>query len=239
MLPRTALVAVVVVALLSLGIGQSNQTPEEYVESPTNTYWVSCGNGDSPYKSRTATSLVLVSPDGANQAFTRATANAINEGSCENESKIFLRDRRFGDYKLIFSQKPEEYTTGNGVRLVDWSPDGRFLLIEEALWLPEDSDNKILLYDARKGKFVQPDFNVVLKGLPKDCYTDVRARGFSFDQKIMVEATVHPYYEIDEEEPINPDCPTKFEKWLVAVDGSAQQVSKDFKIDRYGKLLTK
>jgi len=184
-----------------------------------------------------ATSPILVSPDGANQSFARVTASG-----CKNESKIFLRDRRFGDYKQIFLQEPKEEMLGNGVRLVDWSPDGRYLLIEEILWQygsDADVDKKVLLYDARKGKFVQPDFNVVLKGLPKGCYADVRARGFSFDQKIMVEATVHPYYEIDEDEPINPDCPTKFEKWLVAVDGSAQQVSKDFKIDRYGKLLTK
>src|SRR6476661_2158619 len=67
----TATVVLLTTSLLTLSPPLWSQTNDsEYIESPTNTYWVTCGK-EPPYRPRTAVSPVLISADKLKQAFAR------------------------------------------------------------------------------------------------------------------------------------------------------------------------
>src|SRR5579883_2239711 len=52
---------------------------------------------------------------------------------CVNTSRLYV-SADSGDFQLRFLQEPADVETGNSLRLVDWSSDGRRLLAELAEW---------------------------------------------------------------------------------------------------------
>lgn len=230
-----ASIALVFSVFCSLLYGQTDKDdPSENIPGPHNTFWVTCGY-QPPYKEHTATSPVLISPNGQYSAFARVTASE----KCENTSKLFIRGAKSSIYRQVFSEKPTAEQLGNGIKIVDWSPDSHLLLVEAVLWQygsDADWNTKILLYDVVQNRFVQPDFDATLESTPNDCWTDVRALGFSADQQVLIKTSVHPYYDPGDDEPRNAQCPTMTGLWLVAIDGGMQYVGNDIKIERYGTV---
>ena len=222
----------------SLLCGQSNKDdPSENIPGLHNTFWVTCGD-QPPYKEHTATSPVLISPNGQYSAFARVTASE----KCQNTSTLFIRGAKSSTYRQVFSEKPSEGQLGNGMKIVDWSPDSHLLLVEVVLWQygsDADWNHKILLYDVSQDRFVQPDFDATLEGTPNDCWTDVRALGFSADKQVVIKTRVQPYYDPGDDEPRNAQCPTMTGLWLVALDGGMQYVGNDIEIKRYGTASPK
>src|SRR5579864_9408521 len=101
--PYQAILAAVFLFMpLWVAYGQDNDDAAESLQSPTNTFYLTCEE-PQPYKAHTATSAVLVSPDFSYRAFTHASVNT----ECANESKIFVRGPRDGAYRQLFAQEPK------------------------------------------------------------------------------------------------------------------------------------
>src|SRR5882724_7535479 len=120
------LVLLIPLALFSVSLqaqSPKSKTPiDEYKESASNTYFVTCGK-EPPYKTRTAVSPVLVSPNGENAAFAKVRVRVGGGVGCLNESELFIKVGKNQTFKRVLLIKPEEQQQANGLKLVDWSPD--------------------------------------------------------------------------------------------------------------------
>ncbi len=176
---------------------------------------VTCGD-KPPLTSRTVRSNVFVSPDSKHRAYVEVEALALSTGkagavglSCVNNSRLFVAAEG-RDFKLIFLAEPSDQETGNSLRLVDWSPDGRRLLIELAQWQYDSvgANRSILLYDSRYGTFQQPDLARALnKQFGTECSLDLHVAGFSAEGRIVLEA--EPLSPEEEEVLAIPTCSHK------------------------------
>jgi hypothetical protein len=144
--------------------------PPESARSPETPYSLTCGNSP-PYKSQSARSRVLLSPDGNREAYAEAKAQWV--GSCVNTSYVFVSAKNSAS-QLVFLQEPTEELVGNGVRLIDWSKDGTKLLFDVIRW-QDGSDagpiNDIWIYNAVTGIFTAVPIEHVLGTFADGCFT--------------------------------------------------------------------
>jgi len=134
---------------------------------------------------------------------------------CENSIKLFLAKGGVSSFQILLdSSLPKndcitvegrDSCEVNGIQLVDWSRDGRFLLADLVLWVYE-SDAILMrvpiIYDVTKSEFMRPDvyhfFDEYYKtsffkehsepSAPR-CEFALRSEGFSPDGNIIVSAS--------------------------------------------------
>jgi len=161
--------------------------------SSSDTSYVTCS--DKPPGPRTIRSDVMVSPDGKRKAYAEVEAkNFRGQGapgapSCVNNSRLLVSSDA-GEYKIVFLQEATDAESGNSLRLVDWSADGRRLLVELAQWAYEGVGvaRSPLVYDANYGLFRQPELlHVFNKQFGTECSLEVHVAGFSADGKVVIE----------------------------------------------------
>jgi hypothetical protein len=89
-----------------------------------NTLYVTCGDDSS--HSRSEKSAILVSPDAKYRAYVTVNTTAFPSFmiECTNISRLFIADQKGKQYKVAFEESPSVGTTetGNGLKIVDWSP---------------------------------------------------------------------------------------------------------------------
>lgn len=185
---------------LLLGAALRAQTPGaggENSPQPGDPLLVTCGE-KPPLASHAMKGEVLVAPDGKHRAYSEveATALATQRGNgfagplCVNTSRLYV-SADSGDFQLRFLQEPADVETGNSLRLVDWSSDGRRLLAELAEWQYEQPGvtHSILMYDSRYGTFQQPDLpHLLAKLYDRECGFNFRVLGFAGKGAIALEA---------------------------------------------------
>jgi hypothetical protein len=156
---------------------------------------VTCGE-KPPLASHTIKGNVLSAPDQKHRAYTEVEATALYPQRpsgyagplCVNNSRLFISDA--GDFKLRFLQEPADIETGNSLRLVDWSADGRRLLIEISEWQNEQPGvtRSVLVFDSRTGTFQQPDLaRSLAKAYGHDCAMNFRVQGFGLQGTIILD----------------------------------------------------
>jgi hypothetical protein len=148
--------------------------------------------------SHTVKSDQLISADQKHRAYVEVEATAMypqrpagyRGPMCVNYSRIFVAGDN-GDFRLRFLQEPADVETGNSLRLVDWSADGRRLLAEIAEWQYEQPGvtRSVLLYDTRYTTFQQPELaHALAKNYGHDCSFNFRVMGFGVQGAIVLEA---------------------------------------------------
>jgi hypothetical protein len=204
----------------------------EYVERPDNTYWVTCGE---PARKVIARSQTLIAPRSRASAFVRVTASP--DGMCSNRSELLVRRRGDRSFRVVHTVTPSEFRRGNGLKPVDWSPGGRYLVLDLIEWqYGSDSpvDRNVVLYDSTQNQVRVVDTDHVFEGEPKDCLTEVRALGFRDEAAIMVRVKSQPFYEVTEEEPVNPKCRTYTRTFEISLDGSgARQIDGNVHVNQF------
>ena len=190
-----------------------------------NTAQLSCWKDSEHLISRLGRSSVASSSTGYRAyAEVRATAfkpqyqETYSGSLCENTVKLFVARYPGSNFQTVLdSSSPKndcptvegrDSCEVNGIQIVDWSKDGRFLLAELVTWVYE-SDALLMripiIYDATKNEFLRPDVYRVLdeyyktdafKEKPEPtgthCEFDLRTEGFSPDGKIIVSASRPP-----------------------------------------------
>jgi len=194
-------------------------------ERSSDTAGLSCWKGSDHLASRLGRSPIMTSSAGyRSYAEVKATAlrpkyQEIYSGLlCENTVKLFFANGGQSDFQtLLDSSQPKSDCIAiegrdscevNGIQLVDWSSDGRFLLADLVLWEYE-SDALVMrvpiIYDAAKNEFVRPDvyhffddyyktdaFKEKLDPRSTHCEFELRAEGFSPDGNIVLSASRPP-----------------------------------------------
>lgn len=186
------------------------------------TAGLSCWKGNDHLASRLGRSRIMTSNAGY-RAYAEVKATALRPKYqetysgllCENTVKLFFAKGGQSDFQtLLDSSQPKsdciaiegrDLCEVNGIQLVDWSSDGRFLLANLVLWEYE-SDALVMrvpvIYDAAKSEFVRPDVYHVFDDYYKTdvfkeksdprmthCEFELRAEGFSPDGNIVLSAS--------------------------------------------------
>lgn len=207
------------------------------------TSYVTCG--DKAAISRTVTSDIFVSPDDKRRAYTRVVAHAVagqanperTSATCVNNSSLFVGSNG-SPFDLVFLQEATDIESGNSLEIVDWSADGRRLLLELAQWQYDSPGvtRSPLVYQAEVGVFQQPDLSRSFrKHFGIDCSLEVRVAGYSADGKIVIETT--PLTPEEEEVLAIPSCSRKKNQWVLTVSSeSITPLPENPKIVRNAKL---
>ncbi len=243
---RFAVLVTLLLAIPFLWPQPRRQQHKSASKASGDTSFVSCyGKTGRLVGSRFARSSVLVSPDGRRRAYAEVEAVVPRAFwkkrqqaalACANTTKLFVAGTEPSLFGLVFLQVPTVDEPGNGIELVDWSRDGRYLLMSLTPW-GHESDSvafNILLYDAEYEIFLQPDHDLLFsQHFGKKCSVELKARGFfSGGSSPIVEAWDAPIELPPDQEP----CLRKQGLWLL--DWRNYRVSPlrdDFQLERFGR----
>jgi hypothetical protein len=216
-------------------------------ERSSDTAGVSCWKGsDDHVISRLGRSSIISSSAGY-RAYAEVTATAFKPKYqetytgplCENTSRLFLAGPGDAEFKLAYSQSPD-FSDGNSLKLVDWSPDGMYLLMERTIWKYESEGNytDLVLFSLGSGGVTAPDLSKILEArFGKDCGSENSVIGFTPEGNVVV--LVSPLEDTYYNEGAT-SCVKQ--KTLVALDAKralkeiAQVLPRDFKARHYGQF---
>jgi len=214
--------------------------PVVTVRNPEKTAWVTCWNEDfKDYRTRRVESRVLYSPDEQYRALARVDAKAISKppeglGDCDNTSQILIARKGQTEYRSVFTQIPVEGgLRGNGIQLIDWSPDSRHLLAHLRTWMyfTEGWSQHLVIYTPHSDQIRLESLDEVFsKYIAKDCLVEARLRGFSSNNTIVLEARPVPFGE-------EPACLGKRGVWVYDLtSGELKAVSGKVKVKKFGRF---
>jgi hypothetical protein len=199
---------------------------------------VSCSE-NSRLAPKTLRSPVLISPRNRKRAYAEVSAS-VALGNCANQSKLFIQSRGVSHhYNLVFLQEPTEMQRGNGIRIVDWSHDGRRLLFETIRW-QYGSDARphkdILIYDTGSGVFSPVRLEGLFKRFGESCFVTINPVGFSAENQAVLEVSARQDYD-EERHPLKPRCAER--KGLWSYDPSTfkmNELPSRTTVQRWGKV---
>jgi hypothetical protein len=230
---------VFVLLLLTGGYAQERSATKD---SFPPTLWRLC---DSQNRAkRVFTSPVLVSVTGGHSAKVKVES-VHQQGLCFDTTVLWIAGAASSatNAGAAFIRRPKSaYNSGNGMNLMDWSPDGRLLLAEFWEWnaQPNDEgiDKRILLFKedgTRKLEIDTERFWSDQKG--KNCHLEFRLLGFTPSGRVAIQTDITPYYEPGQESsdvPPSRTCLPQHQAW--AVDPHTQRrepLSSGFRAARY------
>jgi len=134
-------------------------------------------------------------------------AHASSSGLRQHVRVVRASARPRQAFQLVFLKKGWRFALGNGLRLVQWSADGRFLLVE--VWIGQFASdwasNDVLVYDARDDLAVELPLARILKDhFGKGCEASVNPLGF--DEKDRVLLDLNPWFEEGDDQPAAESC---------------------------------
>jgi hypothetical protein len=219
------------------------------VSTSKQTQYVSCWDKTQKFTgSHLVRTPIFVSSDGSHRAYVEVEATAFQPRDpatysgplCENTSRLFVAGPGETKFGLAYSQS-QDFSDGNSLKLVDWSPDRMHLLIERTQWTYESEGDytDFLLFDANSGAITQPDLLAIIAArYGKDCGSENSARGFTPEGKVVV--AVAPL--TDEIALMNGAKSCVKRETLLIVDlkrglsASAEPLAGNFKVVHYGKF---
>lgn len=207
-------------AISGLAEGQLHKPPE----SPT--LFVQCDYPSRPAKNLVATSLEFVAPNTGYRAWVQVTsATASNsDAACYNTVVVWISKGRDQFFQPLYTHVPvQSYLEGNGMGLVDWSPNGQLLLAELWQWNtePRDApfDKRVLVFQPKtKRKFEINLDRLLTKQKGKNCFVEFQLRGFTTDNWVVLKTHVSTWYDDGDtlaDVPANRRCRETTQTWAI------------------------
>ena len=157
---------------------------------------------------------------------------------CGVTARLFVtrRDSSGPNPKPVFEKTPTPEQLGNGLRVVDWSRDGRQLAFEFSWWQPNSdvAGKRAMLYDVDRGVVREVALQRIFRStLGRSC--DVRldgVRGFTPEGEMVVD--VGDYVDVYEPSKV-PAC-FKTTRWAIAKDARrARPLPAGYTVQHFGK----
>lgn len=215
-------------------------------ERLSDTARVSCWKGNDQPISRLGHSPTISSSAGY-RAYVEVKATAFRPKYqetytgplCENTTRLFLAGPGDAEFKLSYSQSAD-LSDGNSLKLVDWSPDGMYLLMQRTIWKYESEGDytDLVLFSVTSGGVTAPDLSKIVESrFGKDCGSENSVIGFTPEGNIviLVAPLEDTYYN-------EGAIPCVKQKTLLALDAKrglqdiAQVLPGDFKTRHYGQF---
>lgn len=159
---------------------------------------VSCWNRHNALTdSRLVRSPVLISPGGLYRAYVEVQAIAFrpkNIGTyvgplCENTSRLFVASSFDNAFHVVYSQTPD-MSSGNSLKIIDWSADGERLVVERDQWVYESDDGAytdFIVFDPHSASLAVPDLAKILASrFGKGCWSDNSIIGFTRGGQVVI-----------------------------------------------------
>ena len=212
-----------------------NQTVE--VLTTTDLSFIDCV--ESAPRARVVRSASLVPPDRRYRAYAEVETRMIGEttkgtelAECANRSRLFIGNSSSRVLPQVYEEEPTYWMRGNGLRLVDWSADSRYLLVELWRWqyYSDTIGTWILVYDREKDLLLSPDLNKLFSRMhQRECWLNIKLLGFASDNRVAFEA--------EDDMMIGSTCLEKKSRWLLEpVGGYLMPIPEEYKLSTYGKL---
>jgi hypothetical protein len=154
---------------------------------------------------------------------------------------LFVESPGGKNFGIVYSDSPK-VLDGNSIKLVDWSPDGKSLLVETAQWEYESEGRytEFFIFSVDSGTIAVPDLMAMLAArFGKDCYSENTVLGFTSTGAVVV--AVEP--DADEVGLANGAKSCVKRKTLVTLDLTraptkrVQPIPANTKITQYGTFL--
>ena len=184
----------------------------------------------------------LVAKNGGHAAKVR-----VESTDCSNTTTLLIAAKVGGKFFRIHPQLSQP-SNGNGMHLLDWSPDGRLLLAEfwqwEQMGTDEGIDKRILLFAA--GKWSQSEIDLaqfMADQEGRNCQLEFKLLGFTPDGEVAMRTDLTTDYDVDEtleDVPPAKRCIEKHQTW--AVDPQTQKpepLPAGFRARRYSVAKSK
>jgi hypothetical protein len=185
----------------------------------------------------------FVAPSGRYRAYVEVESVASKSKTssnwdCSSTSRLFVAaaDQPFRQVLVI---EPTPEAQGNSLGIVDWSPDGRTLLIAQGLfqWGSDFGVSFVRLYNAESGVISEPELvdAAFSARAGTSCAVVIQPLGFSEYSQVVLKAS--PFFMMGEEKPEENSCVQRESMWLF--DPGTQELvplSGEFKVQRYGKF---
>jgi hypothetical protein len=176
------------------------------------------------YGSQSIQGTVFVSSDGLQQAYVKIDTKALGKDSggiegCQNRSALFVAKDGQKHFDSVLTYQGEKGETGNGIQLIDWSPDSKLLVADLLTWyyFSEGWEHHLLVYSAQTGVVQKESLeDLFSRAFHKDCGLEAQIKGFLQDGRVAVKA-----WPLDDEE--GPSCVPKDSLW--AIDISTFKIS--------------
>ena len=185
----------------------------------------------------------FVAPDGRYRAYVEVEAVASksktsSDWDCASTSRLFVAavDQPFHEVLVV---KPTSDAMGNSLGVVDWSPDGRTLLVAQGVfqWGSDTGQGFVRFYNAESGAISDPELvdAAFSARAGTNCAVVIEPLGFSEYGQLVLKAS--PFFMVGEEKPEEDSCVKEQGLWLF--DPATQKLvplSGEFKVQHYGKF---
>lgn len=240
----TILLLPLILFVCSTSQTNSPESQKNYVEVSKKTLGVGCYTSQEklprghfpPSGSRFARSDILVSPNGMLRTYTEAQALLADPNDvrgCKNRSRLLLGGQDSEEFSLVLALEPKDGQDGNGMRVVDWSQDSRFLLLDWMRWYYGShwDTPQIMVFDVQERRFIRPDVVEIFRRRTGNyCHIVVYALGFTRDNKVALRVFPDAEYE-------RTPCVDKPGNWLLdANNETLEQMPDEFKPKKYGRF---
>jgi hypothetical protein len=185
----------------------------------------------------------FVAPGGRYRAYVEVEAVASKsktspDWDCASTSRLFVAavDQPFRQVLVV---EPTSDAMGNSLGIVDWSPDGRTLLVAQGVfqWGSDTAQNFVRFYNAESGAISEPELVDGAFGARAgaNCAVVIQPLGFSEYGQLVLKAS--PFFMVGEEKPEEDSCVKEQGLWLF--DSATQKLvplREDYKVQRHGKF---
>ena len=175
----------------------------------TPSAWVNCD--PSSGKNAVVVGPTVTATNGSHAWVQIVSVLAPIQGMCLNTTTLWVSRGLLHPYLPIFTQSPVyPNLEGNGMQIVDWSPDGRLLLTEMWQWNTEPNDApipaSILVFEPQKKAKHQIDiYRLIDNQKGRDCDVQFDLLGFTPDNWVSLKARIVTFYDVDESEMEKPE----------------------------------
>jgi len=185
----------------------------------------------------------FISPGGRYRAYVEVEAVASksktsSDWDCASTSRLFVAATDH-PFRRVLVVEPTSDAMGNSLGIIDWSPDGRTLLVAHGVfqWGSDWGQRFVRFYNAESGAISEPELvdAAFSARAGTSCAVAVEPLGFSEYGQLVLKAS--PFFMMGEETPEEDSCVQKEGMWLF--DPATQKLVPlpgEFKVQRYGKF---